>query len=109
MQEAQLHRLLHLPSHKRIAPARIIGSALIASMAGVTRAELHLVCMADGCKNFQATQAVNSLVLRAMPALQQLVLALPTGVAGDLDRSGGAPATALLHHAMRCAAQFACM
>jgi hypothetical protein len=93
----QLHRLLHLlPGQKNISPARISRSSFIVSMAGVTRAQLYLVCMGDGCKHFPATLAVNSLVLRAMPALQQLTLALPTGMAGDLDRLGQRTLSALL-------------
>ncbi|GAB4822303.1 hypothetical protein N2152v2_009349 [Parachlorella kessleri] len=61
-------------------------SALIRSLCGVTKAELQLVCLEGHQTDVQTTIAINSLVVAAMPALQDLTIGIPSTLAGDLDR-----------------------
>ena len=72
------------PGQKTI---RSVGkSAMAKSLSGVTTAQLKLVCLENGKAHAQTSMALNSLVLHAMPALGALIIALPSSLAGDLDR-----------------------
>ncbi|GAB4822302.1 hypothetical protein N2152v2_009348 [Parachlorella kessleri] len=78
------HRFDLLPGQKTI---RNVGkSALAKSLSSVTQAQVDQVCLKDGKAEMRTSVALNSLVLHAMPALQNLQIVLPFGLVGDLDR-----------------------